>query len=106
MKAEDAGNLVDSEAEEAEDDDDEDDDEEDDDEAEEDDEVEPGEVSNAKVEEDESDDEPAEAPIDKDGKASKTTAKEGGIPKVRVAKIPLNTPKKQVIFVSQLPESK
>lgn len=106
MKAEDAGNLVDSEAEEAEDDDDEDDNEEDDDEAEEDDEVEPGEVSNAKVEADDSDDEPAEAPIDKDGKASKAAEKEGGIPKVRIGKIPVNTPKNNIIFVSQLPEGK
>lgn len=105
LKAEDAGNLIDSEAEEAEDDDEEedDDDEEDDEEAEEDDEVEPGEVSKAQVEADDSDDEPAEAPIDKDGK---TPATEGGIPKVRVGKIPHNTPKNRIIFVSQLPQGK
>lgn len=105
--AQNAADLVDSEAEEAEDDDDDSEDED-----AEDDEVEPGEISkiskqsaDASDEEDDaadSDEEPVEAPIGKKSKQTETP-KTGGIPKVAVGKIPSETPKDQLLFVTNLP---
>ncbi|EDV91482.1 DNA-binding protein modulo [Drosophila grimshawi] len=101
-----AADLVNSEAEEDDEDDDDDDD----------DEVEPGEVSvsknvaQAESEDDDddndqadSDEEPAEAPIEKNANETPKLSKKGGIPKVAVARIPQDTPKEQILFVSNLP---
>ncbi|EDW67977.1 DNA-binding protein modulo [Drosophila virilis] len=106
-EAEGASGLVDSEAEEAEDDD------EDEDEDEDEDAVEPGEISkSAKSAEEsdedddqeaDSDEEPDEAPIGKKSKQAETPQK-GGIPKVIVGRIPPETPKDQLLFVSNLPK--
>ncbi|XP_017057259.1 DNA-binding protein modulo [Drosophila ficusphila] len=79
------------------------------------DEVEPGEVSNrqaAEEEEDSDDDDeaPIEQPVSKKGKESEKqgkvnveSGKKGGIPKIRVGKVPPGTPKNQTIFVTNLP---
>ncbi|XP_060648173.1 DNA-binding protein modulo [Drosophila nasuta] len=104
-----AAGLVDSEAEE--DDDEDDDDEEDDDEDEDDDELEPGQISISKPakeadeeedDDDDSDDEPVEAPISKPAK-EKEAAKKGGIPKIPLGPIPAQTPKEQIVYVSNIP---
>ncbi|XP_064551244.1 DNA-binding protein modulo [Drosophila montana] len=96
-----------SEAEEAEDDDEEEDEDEDEDT------VEPGEISKSAKstgesdEEDDqdadSDEEPDEAPIGKQSKKAETPQK-GGIPKVIVGRIPPETPKEQLLFVSNIPQ--
>ncbi|ALC46576.1 mod [Drosophila busckii] len=107
-----AADFVDSEAEE---DSDEDDDEEDEAAADSDDGPEPGEVStnSAKQAEDSDEDEeeddddddekPVEAPIAKQGKEKKA-AKEGGIPKIKVGRIPQGTPKERIVFLNALPQ--
>lgn len=102
--------MVDSEAEEAEDDDDEEEDEDEDEDA-----VEPGEISKSAKsagesdddddEEADSDEEPDEAPIGKKSKQAETPQK-GGIPKVIVGRIPPETPKDQILFVSNLPQGR
>ncbi|KAH8358556.1 hypothetical protein KR093_000894, partial [Drosophila rubida] len=108
-----AEGLLDSEAEE-DDEDDDDDDEEDEDEDEDDDEVEPGQLSISKSaikaandeeqeNNDDSDEEPVEAPITKAAKESESP-KKGGIPKIPVGRIPPETPKDQIVFVSKLPQ--
>ncbi|KAH8357430.1 hypothetical protein KR084_001313 [Drosophila pseudotakahashii] len=104
-----AGDLLDDEAEE--DDEDDSEGEEDDD-----DEVEPGEVSKsgAAAEEDDSDDDdeaPVEEPVAKKGKDTKKgnaseSGEKSGIPKVRVGKIPPETPKNQTVFATNLPKGK
>ncbi|XP_017007791.1 DNA-binding protein modulo [Drosophila takahashii] len=101
-----AGDLLDDEAEE--DDEDDSEGEEDDD-----DEVEPGEVSKTEAadEEEDSDDDddaPVEEPVAKKGKDTKKAGSEAGeksgIPKVRVGKIPPETPKNQTVFATNLPK--
>lgn len=105
--AEEGSDLIDDEAEEDEEDSDEEDDETD--------EVEPGEVSkcDTAAEGDDSDDDdeaPIEEPLDKKGKKNKQpensedSEKKTGIPKVRVGRIPPETPKNQIIYVSNLPK--
>ncbi|KAH8310996.1 hypothetical protein KR044_003798, partial [Drosophila immigrans] len=107
-----AADLVDSEAEDDEDDDNDDDEDDDEDDDDDDDEEEPGQISISKAgakadndedDEDDSDDEPVEAPIKKGAK--ETDAKKGGIPKIPIGRIPADTPKERIIFVSQLPQS-
>jgi len=107
FQTEEAAGLIDDEAEEDEEynsDDEEDDD---------DDELEPGEVSKSEGadEVDESDDDeeaPVEKPVSKKSeKANSEKSEENrGIPKVKVGKIPLGTPKNQIVFVTNLPNGK
>ncbi|KAH8246918.1 hypothetical protein KR032_003885 [Drosophila birchii] len=106
-QAEDVGDLIDDEAEEDDEDDSDDDD---------DDELEPGEASIDNIQAGEDDDEdsddeaPAEEPVGKKAKVEKqangekSDAKKGGIPKIRVGKIPPGTPKNQIVFASNLPK--
>ncbi|XP_016973581.1 DNA-binding protein modulo [Drosophila rhopaloa] len=102
-EAEEAEDYIDDEAEE-EDEDDSDDD------------VEPGEVSKSEAaeEDEDSDDDnesPVEEPVAKKGKETKTpgkstaeeTEENGGIPKIRVGRIPPGTPKNQTIYATNLP---
>ncbi|KAH8294158.1 hypothetical protein KR054_009069 [Drosophila jambulina] len=108
-QAEDAGDLIDDEAEEDDEEDDSDEDE---------DELEPGQASldNLQVGDDDDDDSedeaPVEEPVSKKAKGGKqangeeSDAKKGGIPKIRVGKIPSGTPKENIIFGSNLPQGK
>ncbi|KAH8361117.1 hypothetical protein KR200_008015 [Drosophila serrata] len=104
-QAEDVGDLIDDEAEEDDDDSEEDDD----------DEIEPGQASfdNVQAGEDSADSEdeaPVEEPVGKKAKIAdqangkESDAKKGGIPKVRVGKIPPGTPKNQLVFANNLPK--
>ncbi|XP_034662426.1 DNA-binding protein modulo [Drosophila subobscura] len=94
--------LIDDEAEEDDEEEESDDDEEEDDD-------EPGQVSNSGKQLTDSEDEaPAEAPIAKKGKvaapaAAAASPKKGGIPSITVGKIPVETPKDQIIHVSNIP---
>ncbi|XP_017073320.1 DNA-binding protein modulo [Drosophila eugracilis] len=109
-EAEDAADLIDDEAEE---DEDENSDEEEDDDDEK---VELGEVSktsDAGEEEDSDDDDeaPVEEPVSKKGKESKKPGEsnseglkeKSGIPKVSVGRIPIGTPKNQIVYAANLP---
>lgn len=95
MQAEDAGDLIDDEAEEDDEDDSDDDD---------DDELEPGQATFGNLQVDEEDDDdsgddaPEEEPVGKKAKkteagAGDSSAKKGGIPKIRVGKIPPKRPR-------------
>ncbi|EDW81612.2 uncharacterized protein Dwil_GK12167 [Drosophila willistoni] len=94
-----------------------DDESESDDDEDEDDEEEPGEIKPGKVTQkaDSDDEAPVEAPIAKKEKKvakketeskeeeDETNVKKGGIPRIKISRIPRDTPKNQIVFVSNFP---